>query len=156
VATDFSLRVIATIKKIPRGKVATYGQIAALAGKPHGARGVAWLLNSSSRAHGLPWQRVINSQGRISFPLYSEAYLRQRGLLEREGVEFVDGGAVDLKTCQWKVRSGLPVRQKKSRRKAKVSPKSPNRQLGALKSTKRSSSAVRAITMQSATRRSRR
>lgn len=100
--TEFSRRVIAAIKKIPRGKVATYGQIAALAGKPHGSRGVAWLLNSSSRTHGLPWQRVINSQGKISFPLYSDYYLRQRTLLEREGVEFVDSGALDLRQYQWK------------------------------------------------------
>lgn len=99
--TDFSKKVIAAIKKIPKGKVATYGQIAKLAGKPQGSRGVAWLLNSSSQAHGLPWQRVINSQGKISFPLYSDGYLRQRGLLEREGVEFVDSGAVDLKKYQW-------------------------------------------------------
>jgi methylated-DNA-protein-cysteine methyltransferase-like protein len=89
--TDFTKKVIRLIRSIPRGKVASYGQIAKLAGKPQGSRGVAWILHSSSRAHGLPWQRVINSQGRISFPEDSREYARQKQLLENEGVEFVNG-----------------------------------------------------------------
>ena len=86
--TDFTKKVIRLIRSIPRGKVASYGQIAKLAGKPQGSRGVAWILHSSSRAHGLPWQRVLNSQGRISFPEDSREYARQKQLLENEGVEF--------------------------------------------------------------------
>lgn len=102
--TDFSLRVIATIKKIPRGRVATYGQVAALAGKPHGARGVAWLLHSSSRRHRLPWQRVVGARGRISFPADSKEYFLQRAHLEREGVKFLGNGNIDLGKFAWKTR----------------------------------------------------
>lgn len=99
--TEFSKKTIALIAKIPRGKVATYGQIAALAGKPHGARGVAWLLNSSSRAHKLPWQRVLGAKGRISFPRGSAGFTRQRHLLKLEGVEVGTEGTIDLDKHQW-------------------------------------------------------
>jgi methylated-DNA-protein-cysteine methyltransferase-like protein len=54
--TPFSKMVIRLIKKIPRGNVASYGQIAALAGNPRGSRGVSWILHSCSRSHKLPWQ----------------------------------------------------------------------------------------------------
>lgn len=100
--TEFSVKVLATVKKIPRGKVATYAQIAKLAGKPQGVRGVVWILHSSSSTAGLPWQRVINAKGRISFPEMSESWIRQKSLLEKEGVVFGDGGVVDLKIYQWK------------------------------------------------------
>lgn len=100
--TDFTKNVIASIRKIPRGKVATYGQIAKLAGKPQGSRGVAWILHSSSVVQDLPWHRVINSKGKISFPLMSEHERRQRSLLEREGIEFNDADSIDLKIFQWK------------------------------------------------------
>jgi methylated-DNA-protein-cysteine methyltransferase-like protein len=100
--TEFSLKVIAIVKTIPRGKVATYGQIARLAGKAHGARGVGWILNSSSESHDLPWQRVINSQGKISFGRRSSAYTEQRQLLLDEGVQFFEHGSLDLTVYQWK------------------------------------------------------
>ncbi len=100
--TEFTKLVLSTIKKIPKGKIATYGQIAKLAGKPQGARGVVWILHSSSASEDLPWHRVINSKGRISFPEMTENWVRQKSLLEREGIEFGDGGVVDLKKYQWK------------------------------------------------------
>jgi methylated-DNA-protein-cysteine methyltransferase-like protein len=100
--SPFSERVLATIRRIPRGKVATYGQIAKLAGKPHGSRGVAWLLHSSSRKHGLPWQRVVGAGGKISFPWESPQYLEQRRRLEREGVRFLENGKIDLGRYAWK------------------------------------------------------
>jgi len=100
--TEFSKAVIQFILKIPYGKVATYGQIARLAGKPHGARGVAWLLNSSSKKYKLPWQRVVNSQGRISFPVDTASFVRQKKRLEAEGVCFTSASGVDLKRFQWK------------------------------------------------------
>lgn len=99
--TDFTKKVIASIKEIPRGKVATYGQIARVAGKPQGSRGVAWILHSSSVTQDLPWHRVINSKGKISFPEMTESWVKQKRLLEKEGVEFKDGGAIDLKIFQW-------------------------------------------------------
>lgn len=104
-ATDFSKKVIRFIKKIPKGKVATYGQIAKLAGKPQGSRGVAWILHSCSKSHALPWQRVLNSKAQISFPASSAAYLRQKRLLEKEGVRFDERGRIDFKKYQWKKKA---------------------------------------------------
>lgn len=98
--TDFTKKVIRYIKAIPRGKVATYGLIAKLAGKPHGSRGVGWILHSSTKARGLPWQRVIKAKGRLSFPEGTTAFLRQLRLLEKEGVE-VREGRIDLKRYLW-------------------------------------------------------
>ncbi len=98
--TDFTKKVIKFIKAIPKGKVATYGQIAALAGKPQGSRGVGWILHSSSRGHDLPWQRVIKSGGKLSFPEMSEPFILQKKKLAVEGV-VVENGKVDLKIYQW-------------------------------------------------------
>lgn len=108
--SPFSKQVMALIRKVPRGKVATYGQIAKLAGKPQGSRGVSWILHSSSAAHKLPWQRILNSKGMISFPVGSAEFKKQKQLLLQEGVEFGDGGAVDLKRFQWKKKA--PVAKK--------------------------------------------
>lgn len=100
--TDFSKKVISYIKKIPKGKVATYSQIAKLAGKPHGTRGVVWILHSSSSSEELPWFRVINAKGKISFPSMSEQELRQKKLLKREGIIFDEYDVIDLEVFQWK------------------------------------------------------
>ena len=99
--TEFSSKVIEFISKIPRGKVATYGQIAKLAGKPQGARAVSWILHSSTKAHELPWHRVLGAGGKIAFPSGSKNHALQRRLLKTEGVETVDG-IVDMETFQWK------------------------------------------------------
>lgn len=100
--TEFSKAVIKTVKKIPHGKVATYGQIARLAGKPGAARGVGWILNSSSEKHQLPWHRVLNSQGAISFSSKSAEFQKQKRLLVKEGVEFITKKSLDLGIYQWK------------------------------------------------------
>jgi methylated-DNA-protein-cysteine methyltransferase-like protein len=99
-AITFSEKAKSIIKRIPRGKVATYGQIAALAGNPLGARQVAWVLNSSSRTDRLPWHRVINGQGRISLPK-GRGYETQRALLAEEGVVFNQAGKLSLSKYQW-------------------------------------------------------
>ncbi len=99
------------VKAIPKGKVATYGLIAKLAGKPHGARGVGWLLHSSTQLHHLPWQRVLNSKGTISFPKTTANYREQKRLLEKEGVLF-QNGRIDLKKYLWSKR---PKTEKRSR-----------------------------------------
>ena len=104
-STEFTKNVISFIKKIPKGKIATYGQIAKLAGKPQGSRGVAWILHSSTLKHDLPWHRVINSQGKISFPEGTDHYFKQRRLLEVEGVHFRESGKIDLKLFQWKPKA---------------------------------------------------
>jgi methylated-DNA-protein-cysteine methyltransferase-like protein len=76
-------RIRATIQKIPRGKVSTYGAVARAAGYPGAARQVVRALQQS---HGLPWQRVVAAGGRIALP--GERGLEQRFRLEAEGVKF--------------------------------------------------------------------
>ncbi|WP_413582839.1 MGMT family protein [Bdellovibrio sp. HCB288] len=102
--SDFSKKVIETILKIPEGKVATYKQIAELAGKPQGSRGVSWILHSSSTKYKLPWHRVLNSQGKISFDIKSRNYQEQKKKLAKEGVVFDTMGKLDLKKYQWSKR----------------------------------------------------
>ena len=97
----FIARVIALIKRIPKGKVATYGSIATMAGDPRGARQVVRALHSSSKKHRLPWFRVINSKGMISLP-HGAGYEEQRARLEREKIVFKPNGTVDLKKYLWK------------------------------------------------------
>jgi len=82
----------ATIRKIPRGKVATYGDVAYAAGFPGAARQVAWALHGSGGL--LPWQRVVGAGGRILLPGVKGA--EQRFLLQTEGVAFI-GLRVDMK-----------------------------------------------------------
>lgn len=108
-SSEFAKNVISLVKRIPKGKVATYGQIAELAGKPHGSRGVAWILHSCSESHGLPWHRVINFKGKISFPVKSDQYKEQKKRLKQEGVFFDE--RVDLAEFQWK-----PPGKKRSKR----------------------------------------
>ncbi len=89
----------AVISKIPKGKVATYGQIAALAGLPKHARQVGYALHASPPS--LPWHRVINAKGELSLAGIPGVGDKQRALLEREGVEF-QGAKVPLARFQWK------------------------------------------------------
>ena len=100
VVEETSRRIIELIRAIPRGRVASYGQIAVMAGLPNGARQVARLLHSSSRAHRLPWHRVINSAGGVSLAPGSGGEL-QRSLLEHEGVVFLRG-KVNLRRYAWR------------------------------------------------------
>lgn len=102
--SPFTQKVIKVVLKIPKGKVATYGQVAHLAGKEHAARGVAWILHSNSKKYKLPWHRVINSKGTISFHPLSANHVRQKRLLKAEGVIFDHSGKINMKVYQWKVR----------------------------------------------------
>jgi methylated-DNA-protein-cysteine methyltransferase-like protein len=97
-------RIWATVKRIPRGKVATYGQIAALAGMPRYARQAGYALAATPENMKIPWHRVINAQGRVSLRLKhwdSGSDELQRILLEAEGVFFDSLGRVDLKRYRW-------------------------------------------------------
>lgn len=85
------------VHAIPRGKVATYGQIATLADQPRQARLVGRIMGRLPDGTKLPWHRVINAQGRLSSPNKK----RQQSLLESEGVTFI-GGRVNLKNYQWR------------------------------------------------------
>ena len=100
----FHDRAAQVIKSIPKGKVATYGQIAALAGEPRGARQVVRVLNTSSEKHKLPWYRVINRNGQISLPP-GGGYELQKSMLEKEGVKFGLDDTVNLNRFQWQPKA---------------------------------------------------
>jgi len=106
--SPFAKSVIEVIRKIPRGRIATYGQIAALAGNARAARGVAWILHSSSDAERLPWHRVIGSRGRISLPR-GRGFEEQRRRLAAEGVAVGRAGRIDMEVLQWEPRGTLPA-----------------------------------------------
>ena len=89
------------VKQVPMGKVVSYGQIAALLGSPRAARTVGWALHSTPEDLDIPWHRVINSKGRISFDCCGHDPNIQQLLLEKEGVVFDERGYVDLKIYQW-------------------------------------------------------
>jgi methylated-DNA-protein-cysteine methyltransferase-like protein len=97
--SPFTRVVKEIIIMIPAGRVSTYGQIAAYAGNPRGARLVSWILHSCSRKDNLPWHRVVNSKGRIS--LRGAGYEMQKALLEQEGVQFSETDTIDFTTYLW-------------------------------------------------------
>lgn len=76
------------VAAIPKGNVATYGQIAKLAGYPNHARYVGATLKNLPSDSSLPWHRVVNSKGALAFPIDSEQYQKQKALLEAEGIKF--------------------------------------------------------------------
>lgn len=98
--SPFSAGLLSLLRKIPKGKVATYGQIAALAGNPRAARQVARLLHTLSDREKLPWHRVLNRNGRISLPMEGHGGL-QRRLLLKEGVAVSTDGSLDLDRFGW-------------------------------------------------------
>jgi methylated-DNA-protein-cysteine methyltransferase-like protein len=83
------------VRGIPRGHVLTYGEVARLAGMSRAARRVSQAMRRAPRSLKLPWHRVINAQGKISIPQNSPYHQRQKELLEREGVVFLNG-KIDL------------------------------------------------------------
>jgi methylated-DNA-protein-cysteine methyltransferase-like protein len=99
-------RYYAVIRRIPAGRVATYGQVAALAGFPRHARQVGYALYALREGTGVPWHRVVNARGRLSVgAVVPEGDVEQRIRLEIEGVEFDADGKIDLKRYQWSSRA---------------------------------------------------
>ena len=90
------------IRNIPEGRVLTYGIVAALAGKPRGARQVSRILHSMSKKYDLPWHRIVNSKGKISLK-QSRGYELQKALLESEGIKFSKTDTIDLKLYSWNI-----------------------------------------------------
>jgi methylated-DNA-protein-cysteine methyltransferase-like protein len=94
--------IYAVVERIPPGCVATYGQVARLAGLPGGARQVGYALHALATGSAVPWHRVVNAQGCISLRSGdSPADLIQRVRLEAEGVEFDAQGRISLQRFQW-------------------------------------------------------
>jgi methylated-DNA-protein-cysteine methyltransferase-like protein len=96
-------RIQNVVLRIPKGRVATYGQIARLAGLGGQARLVGYAMHALPTGTRVPWQRVINAQGAISLP--GKSAIRQRELLEKEGVRFDARGRVDLDRFLWQPRA---------------------------------------------------
>lgn len=95
-------RIRAVVRRIPAGRVSTYGDVAVLAGMPGQARLVGYALHALPQHTTVPWHRVINARGRISLGrAVPGGELVQQRLLEGEGVEFAADGRVDLKRFRW-------------------------------------------------------
>jgi len=102
VPPDSRTRIYAVVKRIPRGRVATYGQVATLAGLDGHARQVGYALHDLPPQSNVPWHRVINARGEISPRSAGDSHELQRMLLEAEGVDFSLDGRVELKKYRWK------------------------------------------------------
>ena len=102
-ATSSWARFYRVIERIPRGRVATYGQIAELAGMPRAARQVGYALAAlRDTERKVPWQRVVNARGEISARSEPTFEGLQRAMLEKEGVTFDAAGRISLKRFLWR------------------------------------------------------
>ena len=93
-------RIWQVVALIPPGRVATYGQVAELAGLPRGARLVGNVLSKLPAGSRLPWHRVMNARGELSFPRNSARWRRQRDALREDGVELLKG-RLNLRRYRW-------------------------------------------------------
>jgi methylated-DNA-protein-cysteine methyltransferase-like protein len=118
VSPKFARAVYSAVRRIPPGRVATYGQVAAILGHPRAARAVGTALSRLPRnlSRVVPWQRVINAAGRISHRGDLVRPDLQRALLEKEGVRFSAGGQIDLKKYRW----AGPAREQRVRTKVEL------------------------------------
>ncbi|MFN2432096.1 MAG: MGMT family protein [Gemmatimonadota bacterium] len=98
---SFFARVYGIVRAVPRGRVATYGQVAALLGSPRAARTVGWALHALPEASDVPWHRVVNAQGRISTGCREHAASLQAALLRRESVPVDGQGRLQLARFLW-------------------------------------------------------
>lgn len=112
---SFRDQVYHMVEQIPKGKVATYGQIAYLCGKPRAARAVGNALRINPFGENVPCHRVVNAKGELSGAFAFGERNRQRDLLESEGVRFCPDGSVDLKRYIWRQEGDNSVEQKRNR-----------------------------------------
>ncbi len=94
-------QVYAVVRRIPAGRITSYGHVAALCGKPRAARTVGWALHGLPDGSDVPWHRVVNARGGISIAKVGLPPEFQRALLESEGVRFRVNGTVDLDRYSW-------------------------------------------------------
>ncbi len=99
--SNFYEQIYNLVRQIPVGRVMTYGQVALLLDKPHGARAVGWALHQLPADTDVPWQRVINAQGKCSNFFQMASPFTQQDQLEGEGVNFNEDGVTDLKIYRW-------------------------------------------------------
>jgi methylated-DNA-protein-cysteine methyltransferase related protein len=98
---DFASQVYAVVKRCPRGRIVSYGGVAAMLGKPRSARAVGKALNTLPDGSKVPWWRVVNSRGEVSIRGVEHGEILQRTLLEREGVTFEKSGRISWKQFGW-------------------------------------------------------
>ena len=101
--TNFYEAVYKLVVRIPKGRVMAYGQIASILGSPRAARAVGYAMRACPK--GLPWQRVINAQGKISIKGELERPMLQRMLLEAEGIVFDANDACDIEKLRWEPKA---------------------------------------------------
>jgi methylated-DNA-protein-cysteine methyltransferase related protein len=107
-------RIYAVVRRIPRGRVATYGQVAELADLPRQPRLVGYALHALPDSTTVPWHRVVNAQGRVSARADGPgAGVVQRLRLEREGVAFDAGGRLSLDRYRWEPRAPATSRRQR-------------------------------------------
>lgn len=94
-------KIYEQVKKIPKGKVATYGQIALMAGNPRWSRVVGYALHSNPEPGVIPCHRVVNKDGKLSKSFAFGGENVQRDMLISEGVIFIDENTVDMKNCRY-------------------------------------------------------
>jgi len=95
-------KICAVIRRIPLGWVATYGQVATMAGMPRRARLVGRVLQHLDPTTKIPWHRVVNAKGEVSYSLSRNGGdILQRRLLEKEGIRFDKKNRLDLERCRW-------------------------------------------------------
>jgi methylated-DNA-protein-cysteine methyltransferase related protein len=99
--STFTQRVWRMVRRVPRGRVVSYGGVAALLGHPRAARGVGQALHALPYPTDVPWWRVVNRNGEISIRGHLHGPQLQRSLLEAEGVEFDGSGRIDWKRFGW-------------------------------------------------------
>ena len=106
-------RIYAVVRRIPRGRVATYGQVAVLAGLPGQARQVGYAMHALPDDSDVPWHRVLNARGAVSRRAEPAAETLQRALLEGEGLRFDARGRLDLARCRFQPRAGRVARRRR-------------------------------------------
>ena len=105
--SDSYARIYRVVRRIPRGRVATYGQVAMLAGLGGHARQVGYAMHAIPDDMAVPWQRVINARGEVSLRSEPGMERLQQSMLEDEGLVFDAGARLDLGRYQWRPRTGL-------------------------------------------------
>ena len=104
---SFYERVYDFVRQVPRGRVVTYGQVAAWLSAPRSSRAVGYALRALTIGNDVPWHRVVNHRGQISPRYPAESPILQRLLLEDEGVRFDTQSRIDLLTYRWRPERGV-------------------------------------------------